>query len=243
MSLNDNDYIKEIAEDVKENPDNSLRLIKRFLPLATMLLMASLLWLYFEKANHTTENEQKAAVSDNSIALDTLELDAEGKSASERWAKTLGENVELTLPNGEKLNVPSKGLEKQLFDYLNQNCPGDLKSTWFNYDRILFKSGSAELNSISKNQIESIAKLMKAFPATTFKIGGYTDNTGDLSMNKKLSSERAAEVAKALVANSATSANIASEGYGPEFPICPENDTEECKEKNRRVAMRVVKCK
>ena len=92
------------------------------------------------------------------------------------------------------------------------------------------------------DQIKALSSMIKAFPTTIFKLGGYTDNTGDPLANKELSGDRAAQVVKALVEKGALAANLSSEGYGSEFPVCPENDTDECKEKNRRVAIRVVKC-
>lgn len=242
MSLSDKDYIKKIAEDVKENPETSLRLIKRFLPLAAMLLLAGLLWLYFVKSDHSSEKEIKP-VAETSAEINADTIDAEGKAAAELWAKKLGENIELTLPNGEKIMVPANGVEKQLLDFLTLGCQGDLKSQWFNYDRILFKSGSSQLNAVSTDQINALSSIIKAFPSTTFKLGGYTDNTGDPLANKELSGDRAAQVVKSLVEKGALAANLSSEGYGSEFPVCPENDTDECKEKNRRVAIRVVKCK
>ena len=238
MNLSDKDYLKKIAEDVNENPDTSLRLIKRFLPLAAMLLIAGLLWLYFVKSDHNCETNM--ADTSAYIKLDTL--DAEGKAATELWAKKLGENIELSLPNGDKISVPTDGVEKQLLDFLSQGCQGDLKSQWFNFDRILFKSGSSQLNLASMDQIKALSSMVKAFPTTIFKLGGYTDNTGDPLANKELSGDRAAQVVKALVEKGASAANLSSEGYGSEFPVCPENDTDECKEKNRRVAIRVVKC-
>ena len=238
MNLSDKDYLKRIAEDVNENPDTSLRLIKRFLPLAAMLLIAGLLWLYFVKSDHNCETNM--ADTSAYIKLDTL--DAEGKAATELWAKKLGENIELSLPNGDKISVPTDGVEKQLLDFLSQGCQGDLKSQWFNFDRILFKSGSSQLNLASMDQIKALSSMVKAFPTTIFKLGGYTDNTGDPLANKELSGDRAAQVVKALVEKGASAANLSSEGYGSEFPVCPENDTDECKEKNRRVAIRVVKC-
>ncbi len=238
MNLSDKDYLKRIAEDVNENPDTSLRLIKRFLPLAAMLLIAGLLWLYFVKSDHNCETNM--ADTSAYIKLDTL--DAEGKAATELWAKKLGENIELSLPNGDKISVPTDGVEKQLLDFLSQGCQGDLKSQWFNFDRILFKSGSSQLNLASMDQIKALSSMVKAFPTTIFKLGGYTDNTGDPLANKELSGDRAAQVVKALVEKGALAANLSSEGYGSEFPVCPENDTDECKEKNRRVAIRVVKC-
>jgi outer membrane protein OmpA-like peptidoglycan-associated protein len=242
MSLSDKDYIKKIAEDVKENPETSLRLIKRFLPLAAMLFMAGLLWLYFVKSDHSSDKET-VPMADASSNNNPDTLDAEGKAAAELWAKKLGDNIELTLPNGEKIMAPSNGVEKQLLDFLNQGCQGDLKAQWFNNDRILFKTGSSQLNTASFDQINALSSIMKAFPTTTFKLGGYTDNTGDPLANKELSGDRAAQVVKSLVEKGVQEANLSSEGYGSEFPVCPQNDTDECKEKNRRVAIRVVKCK
>ena len=238
MNLSDKDYLKRIAEDVNENPDTSLRLIKRFLPLAAMLLIAGLLWLYFVKSDYNCETN----MADTSAYIKVDTLDAEGKAATELWAKKLGENIELSLPNGDKISVPTDGVEKQLLDFLSQGCQGDLKSQWFNFDRILFKSGSSQLNLASMDQIKALSSMVKAFPTTIFKLGGYTDNTGDPLANKELSGDRAAQVVKALVEKGALAANLSSEGYGSEFPVCPENDTDECKEKNRRVAIRVVKC-
>jgi len=127
--------------------------------------------------------------------------------------------------------------------FLSQGCPGELKANWFNCDRLLFKTGSVELNSASLDQIGDIAALMKAFPDSKFKIGGYTDNTGDVAFNKKLSGDRAAQVLQAIVRNGVSASSLSSEGYGPEHPVCPDNDSEECKAKNRRVAIRIEKCK
>ena len=236
-------FIENIAEDVKENPETSLRLVKRFLPLAVMFLLASLLCLYFVKTDHTSQLSliltADAAVP---ASIDSLGLDAEGIAAAALWTKSLGGNVELSLPDGRKLSVPENGVEKLLLEFLSKGCPGDVKSNWFNCDRLLFKTGSSELNSVSHVQLEDLANLMKAFPSSTFKIGGYTDNSGDALSNKKLSGVRADQVMKALVAHGIAAAHFSAEGYGPEHPVCPANDTEECKAKNRRVAIRVDKC-
>ena len=243
MGTNDKDYIQKIAEDVKENPDISLRLVKRFLPLAIMLFMAGLLWFYFTNSDHTVQSSPVNISHNNITRVDSFDLDKEGKAATELWTKTLGGNVELNLPNGNKLSVPENGFEKSLLGFLSQGCPGELKTKWFNCDRLLFKTGSVELNSASSDQLGDIAALMKAFPDSKFKIGGYTDNTGDVAFNKKLSGDRAAQVLQAIVQNGVPASSLSSEGYGPEHPVCPENDSEECRAKNRRVAIRIEKCK
>lgn len=241
MNINDNDYIKEIAEDVKENPETSFRLFKRFLPLGVMIVMAGLLWLYFIKSEHGAAPVQSESIPTAPSVPNTL--DSAGQAATALWTQTLGDNIELTLPNGEKLAVPQNGFEKSLLTYLTDGCQGDIKSTWFNCDRLLFQTGSAELNAASHDQMSDLANLMKAFPTSSFKIGGYTDNTGDAAINKKISGERASAVMNALIERGVSAALLSAEGYGPEHPICPENDSEDCRAKNRRVSIRVVNCK
>lgn len=72
------------------------------------------------------------------------------------------------------------------------------------------------------------------------KIGGYTDNTGSDEINTKLSAERAANVAAALVERGIAPARLESEGYGPKHPIA-DNATQEGRDQNRRIAVRVTK--
>lgn len=240
IDIDHSDKIRKIADDVKEDPTNHIRIIKRFLPIGIMLLLASLLWLYFEMNN----KKAKTTLTEASIAApkDTTTMDTLGLAAAEKWKSTLGDDILLKLPNGTEIEVPKNGFEKNLVEYLSQKCPGDMKTTWFNCDRLLFKTGSSELNEVSLNQIRDLSVLMQAFPNAKFKVGGYTDNVGDATSNQKLSEQRAASVLSAIVSQGLKTENIKSEGYGALHPICPENNTDECREKNRRVAIRVETC-
>ena len=38
----------------------------------------------------------------------------------------------------------------------------------------------------------------------------------------------------------ANKAQLSDQGYGAEHPICPANDTDECKAKNRRIDVRLT---
>jgi len=114
------------------------------------------------------------------------------------------------------------------------------KTTWFNFDRILFQTASSNLNNVSSEQIGNIATIMKAIPIVEFKIGGYTDSTGDPAENKKLSQARAEAVMNALIEQGIDASRLTAEGYGSEFPVA-DNNTPEGREQNRRVAIRVTK--
>ena len=43
----------------------------------------------------------------------------------------------------------------------------------------------------------------------------------------------------ALVAAGVEKGRLEAEGYGQEHPVCPANDTEECKAQNRRIDVNV----
>ncbi len=59
-------------------------------------------------------------------------------------------------------------------------------------------TGSSNVNVASQEQITNIVRILKAFPKSRIKVGGYTVNDGDDSSNKKLLQPRAAEVLTAI---------------------------------------------
>ena len=156
-----------------------------------------------------------------------------------KWL-ALGNMMKVTLPDGVEMNVPEKGVEYSLINWLNDASKVVDKTTWFNFDRILFETGKTTLNEASKEQIANIAAVLKAYPNVNIKIGGYTDNVGDAAKNKALSAARAKTVMSALVGLGIESKRLESEGYGQEHPVA-SNDTAEGRELNRRVAIRVTK--
>ncbi|HEX5625977.1 MAG TPA: DUF937 domain-containing protein [Saprospiraceae bacterium] len=165
-------------------------------------------------------------------------MDSSAMAFRDRWQK-LGNMINVKL--GEtNLNLPEKGVEISLLEWLQNKTTQVDKNTWFNFDRILFETGSSKLNSISFEQIDNIAAIMKAMPAVEFKIGGYTDNAGDRNANIQLSRERADAVMNALIERGIEAKRLSAEGYGPEHPVA-DNGTAEGREQNRRVAIRVTK--
>ncbi len=144
-----------------------------------------------------------------------------------------------TLSTGFEVKGDSIGIERGLIGFIEGNAPVD-KTTWFNFDRLTFASGSAQLDmDKSRDQLVNIAEILKAFPNAKLKIGGYTDNTGDAAANLKLSQERADAVKAAIEGSGIAAGRLEAEGYGQEHPVAP-NDTEEGRARNRRIAVRVT---
>jgi len=71
------------------------------------------------------------------------------------------------------------GLESRLISYIDDPGVSVSKETWFDFDRLLFETDSARLKPESREQLNTLASLRKAYPRVNTKIGGYTDNTGD----------------------------------------------------------------
>jgi outer membrane protein OmpA-like peptidoglycan-associated protein len=72
------------------------------------------------------------------------------------------------------------------------------------------------------------------------KVGGYTDNTGDKAYNLKMSQERDRNTMNELVAGGVAASRLSAEGYGEQFPVAT-NDTDEGRQRNRRIDVNVTK--
>ena len=143
------------------------------------------------------------------------------------------------LPDGSELDVPSRGVEARLVSYLNDNSAPVSDNTWFDFDRLLFDTGKATLQPASQEQLTNIADILKAYPQVKIRIGGYTDNTGDAAANLQLSQQRADNVMAELTRLGVDPARMNAKGYGEESPVA-DNSTEEGRQKNRRISLRVI---
>ncbi len=155
-----------------------------------------------------------------------------------------GELFSIKLPNGVEIkDIGKNSTEAKLFSFLSDSSlsvSDDKTQGWITFDRVYFETGKSNLTAESSNQVKNIAEILKAFPNAKAKIGGYTDNTGSAETNQAVSTERAKTVADDLVKQGVAAGQVSPEGYGPEHPICPANDTPECKAQNRRVDIRIT---
>ena len=145
----------------------------------------------------------------------------------------------LTLPNGTVIQVSPSGIESQLVAFIKDSTRAIDKTTWFDFDRLLFETGSSVLVPSSLEQLRNINEILKAFPAVKLKLGGYTDNVGQAAANMKLSSDRATTAMSELVKLGVAADRLEAEGYGDTVPVA-DNNTEDGRAKNRRTAARVT---
>ena len=110
-------------------------------------------------------------------------------------------------------------------------------------DRIEFAVGKSVIRRESFPLLDSIATVLKDHPEILkLEIQGHTDNTGPKYLNTMLSDRRAKAVLRALVQRGVKAGRLTAKGYGPSVPIA-SNDTDEGKQKNRRVQFNITEKK
>lgn len=109
----------------------------------------------------------------------------------------------------------------------------DLKDVYFDVNK-------ATVRTTSTKDLENALNVMKANPQTRFSIYGYTDNTGPVEYNLKLSKERANTVWKYFIDKGITGNRLVHDGFGIENPKAT-NDTPEGRDLNRRVEIKMIK--
>lgn len=181
------------------------------------------------------------------------ELDALEKKVAELETKRPAEPAPVATPapapavfgkklsDGTEISGNLHGIEAELIAFIEDGSRPVDKTTWFDFDRLTFKTGSADLDmDKSQAQLGNIAAILKVYSKVTVKVGGYTDNVGNAKSNLALSEKRAKNVAASLTKLGIAASRLSPEGYGDQHPECPANDTDECRAKNRRISVRVT---
>lgn len=107
-------------------------------------------------------------------------------------------------------------------------------------DDLVFASGAATLSDGNYPSLAAVAAWLEANPDATIALVGHTDASGSLAANVALSERRAEAVAQALVDGYGVDrVRIAAEGVGFLAPRAT-NQTEEGRQKNRRVEVIVT---
>ncbi len=106
-------------------------------------------------------------------------------------------------------------------------------------NNIVFDVGSASIRPESEPELQRILKFMNMNPEVKIALNGHTDNTGDPNTKRKLSLMRAGEILSYLQGKGVYVERMAARGYGLTQPVA-SNNTEEGRQKNRRVEIEIT---
>jgi len=105
--------------------------------------------------------------------------------------------------------------------------------------KLKFEPGSDRVDLAGQEILDDIAKILFNCGDIILEIGGHTDSQGRQQMNLNLSQARANAVLFELQRRRILTKNIVAKGYGESEPIA-SNETEQGREKNRRIEFRRV---
>jgi len=214
--------------------------------LLLILLLLILLFCWKKCCSNDKCSTTNVAPVENTVpvAINTPDsVVVEPDSLANNLIRDVENAISITLPDGKEWKIEKDSPEYQLFSFLNAkdtNVDADKSKGWITMDKLCFKKGETNLAPESESQLKSIVAIMRFFPNSQIKIGGYTDNTGTEATNMRISSERAKNTAKKLISSGINANRVTSEGYGSQYPVCPGNDTDDCRAANRRIDVKVT---
>lgn len=115
-----------------------------------------------------------------------------------------------------------------------------VKDRIYTLQDVYFNTDKATLRESSYDALNDLLSAMQTNKAMRVEIAGHTDNRASAEYNKDLSQRRAESVKAYLVENGIAKDRIRAKGYGESEPVA-SNETEEGRQKNRRVEVRVLK--
>ncbi len=102
-----------------------------------------------------------------------------------------------------------------------------------------FDFNKATLTPNAETILDQVGGELSTHPDITIELAGHTDSRGSDAYNQKLSQARAESVRNYFVAHGIAGDRITAVGYGETQPIA-SNDTDEGRERNRRVELRIT---
>ena len=144
---------------------------------------------------------------------------------------------------GNKMDKQQKQLEEELAqaatveETTDQNGLRAIKVT-FN-GGILFPTNGTSLSSSAKVELTRFAQSLNSNPDTDVQIYGFTDNTGGLEVNQRVSTGRAEAVRTYLINSGVASYRLYAEGL-PMQDYVASNGTAEGRAQNRRVEIYIT---
>ncbi len=200
----------------------------------------------------STARVESNAVEDTSRATKNSVIQAHGQVADSTAPGALGIRddkptttgtgtdviTQIELPGGRKLSLGEQSFNGRLARFLGSK-PKNPERT-FTFENLTFETGSAKITAESRQNVNDLIDILKAYPTLRIRVEGHTDNTGNADTNLELSRDRAASVRTALTSAGIAGDRVTTQGYGSAHPLAT-NDNAEGRQRNRRIDVAVTK--
>ena len=168
-----------------------------------------------------------AAAAEAKQAADAAAAEAKAKADAEIAAQAAAK---------DKAEAEKQQLRARLLAQFNKVLPttDSPRGLVVNMGDVLFSTGKSDLSSAAQVALARLSGIVLNYPSLQLAIGGYTDSTGGVDFNQKLSEQRAKGVFDFLVTQGLNAGSLSSQGYGASDPVA-DNDTAKGRQLNRRV--------
>nr|WP_245978888.1 OmpA family protein [Lysobacter pythonis] len=106
-------------------------------------------------------------------------------------------------------------------------------------DGVTFDFNKTDVKPQFYTALNSIAKTINEYNQTIVEINGHTDNVGSVSVNQRISEQRARSVAAYLGGQGVQQVRLETHGYNFQYPVA-DNNTDQGRALNRRVEIRLI---
>jgi len=189
-----------------------------------------------EAANYKAAME--AAKQEAALAKERVEqakTDADREKANAELAKAEAEEARLQAEQAkQERDAAQTNLYKSLSAILETRR--EARGLIINLSDVLFDLDKSSLKPGAREKLSKLTGILMAYPGPYHvQIEGYTDSTGGVEYNQKLSESRAQSVRDYLLQSGLTAERITgTRGFGLTNPVAT-NDTPEGRQMNRRV--------
>ena len=211
--------------------------------LLPLLLLALAAWFLWKQCDSKPADTTTTTTDSTAMMSDTMTTAMPSDSSS---STTMMTDSDIDL-NGTMIKGYKGGMEDNMITFLKSDSYANatdetLKDTWYSFDKVNFKMGSAsELEAASVGQMENLLAILKAYPDAKIKIGGYTDKVGNEASNVKLSTDRANYIKSWLTDKGVGAQILGAEGYGSQFATVDASASDAERTVDRKMAVRFAK--
>lgn len=230
---------KEATRSVVEKKKKGSNWIKWLL----LLLLLLLLFFWWRSCQSPVEQAQvidREQVTNTQVAPPAVTPPAATVSSDPS-------RLDLTLPDGQILNVLKGSMEEKMITFLNSDAYAnatekELQDKWFEFDQIDFKYDSTtELLEHSEAQLKNVMAIIKSYPQAKVIIAGFADKKGTEEVNLEVSKARAQTIANYFKQDGLDKQVVRVEGLGEKYATRSADAPDSERAKDRDIALRFVK--